>query len=947
MKRLTYIFTLIALMLGMTGSVQAQQEWDFTKSYEEDLTALSAATTEWSYASDKNRYESKNVIDGAITAGGTELTLTRGLTVTAAAKKIRIDVGKRLQLAGKNIPVITPALKKGQKVTIVFASTGETKVTFDELANLSNTQGFVAADQNTTQTGTGTVTQDGAVSFKCTGGSVNIFSIKVTEGSSGDTGDDEPANDHSTVSDPTVSQVILTLTDGTKKYYNTSDASIGVADDVITVNTGNYQDSYERIVSDISFRKGVNDGSGQGEVINVEGKVNITEARGWLESAYMKFDLFEMAGAVVTGYNVYIKGGNYSDYTKIDHQLVRNYGTYGRADMVGLMPGSYDMKVVPVVGENELTSASNEVTGMDVRSYSREGFAFMNGYSPGAYNSDGTLKQGAKVFYVTANTAKTISTTVKTGSKESNIETCTGIQTIIDAYQKGYDTTPIAFRFIGLVTKDDLDHISSSEEGLQIKGKNKDSEVNITIEGIGDDATLKGFGFLVRSAKGVEFRNIGIIRFMDDGISLDNDNSNIWIHHTDIFYGKHGSGDHDKGDGATDLKSDSKYVTVSYNRYWDTGKTNLFGMKSESGPNYISYDHNWFDHSDSRHPRVRTLSVHVWNNYYDNVAKYGVGATYGGSVFVENNYFLKTKKPILSSRQGTDALGSGTFSGENGGMIKAYGNYFDRTAKNFSYYTQHNPASTGYDAYETASRDEQVPASEVTRVGGTPYDNFDTNPSLMYAYTAVPAEDVPALVTGYYGAGRLNHGDFQYSFPDNVGNDDADSNYDTVLGGLLDNYQSSFVGFFGDDSSTDPVQGGETGSETGEEPGGEEPGGGEVTPDDGTILCTFDMSATPSSSLFTVTNGNASNSKGTITVDDKVITICLKIETATSVKFTLASSMKMTLYFGPEETASIKIDGTKIVGSGNTYTTILEAGLHELTKDKSVNLFAIKLEPVE
>ena len=76
MKRLTYIFTLIALMLGMTGSVQAQQEWDFTKSYEEDLTALSAATTEWSYASDKNRYDSKNAIDGAITAGGTELTLT-------------------------------------------------------------------------------------------------------------------------------------------------------------------------------------------------------------------------------------------------------------------------------------------------------------------------------------------------------------------------------------------------------------------------------------------------------------------------------------------------------------------------------------------------------------------------------------------------------------------------------------------------------------------------------------------------------------------------------------------------------------------------------------------------------------------------------------------------------------------------------------------------------
>ena len=521
--------------------------------------------------------------------------------------------------------------------------------------------------------------------------------------------------------------------------------------------------------------------------------VEIIEARGWLESAYVKFSPVNSAKT----YNVYVKGGQYADFTKIDNELVRNYGSYGRADVVGLQAGAYTIKIVPVnAGGAEIASQEATTSELEVLNYSREGFAFMNGYAPGAYNSDGTLKDGAKVFYVTKNTAKTITTTVKTGSKDSNITTCTGIQTIIDAYQKGYDTTPVAFRFIGLITKDDLDKISSSEEGLQVKGKKADSPMNMTFEGIGDDATVHGFGFLVRNCKGVEFRNFAIMRCMDDCISLDTDNSNIWIHHTDQFYGTHGSGDHAKGDGATDLKSDSKFVTVSYNHYWDTGKSNLFGMKSESGPNYISYDHNWFDHSDSRHPRVRTMSVHVWNNYFDNCAKYGVGATTGASVFVENNYFLKTKKPILSSGQGTDAQGSGTFSGENGGMIKAYGNYFDKTIANFKYYTQNNPASTGYDAYETASRDEKVPETEVTKKGGTAYNNFDTDASVMYTYNPVAATDVPALVTGYYGAGRLNHGDFTYTFPDNVGNDDTDSAYDTTLASMLDNYQSSFVGFF-------------------------------------------------------------------------------------------------------------------------------------------------------
>lgn len=90
---------------------------------------------------------------------------------------------------------------------------------------------------------------------------------------------------------------------------------------------------------------------------------------------------------------------------------------------------------------------------------------------------------------------------------------------------------------------------------------------------------------------------------------------------------KEADADQAKGDGTTDIKDDSQYITVAYNHYFDSGKSSLCGMKSEAGPNYIDYHHNWFDHSDSRHPRVRTMSVHVWNNYYDGCAKYGVGAT--------------------------------------------------------------------------------------------------------------------------------------------------------------------------------------------------------------------------------------------------------------------------------------------------------------------------------
>ena len=381
--------------------------------------------------------------------------------------------------------------------------------------------------------------------------------------------------DYSVSQNPQKNQAGLTLKDGSKKYYDTeSVTSMDFSGADITVNqqAGSY--TFQDNVKAVAFNKG-----------NADSKVVITEAKGWLESAYVKFT--KLAG--ISKYHVYVNDN------RIDAQLVRDYASYGRADAVGLKAGTYTMKVVPVADDGqEITACAAKANDLTVKNYSREGFAFMNGNMPGAYNSDGTLKQNAKVLYITKNTAKTISTTV-TGALSNP---CVGLQAIIAGYEKGGDTTPIAFRFIGLVTKDDLDAIGSSEEGIQIKGRRADSELNMTFEGIGDDATIKGFGILVRNSKSVEFRNFGIMRCMDDGISLDTDTSNIWIHHTDQFYGKHGSGDHAKGDGATDVKSDSKYVTVSFNRFWDTGKSNMFGMKSESGPNYISYDHNWFDHSD-------------------------------------------------------------------------------------------------------------------------------------------------------------------------------------------------------------------------------------------------------------------------------------------------------------------------------------------------------------
>lgn len=749
---------------------------------------------------------------------------------------------------------------------------------------------------------------------------------------------------HAVARNSKVNQMYVTTKSGDVKYYNTADlTSVKFEGDkaIITPKSGSENDEYDASVQAISFAKKADQGE-SGDIDNPAGVIQITEAKGWQESAYLKWAPFEGASS----YNVYV------DDKKIDAQLVRQYKSYYRADVLGLKEGTYSVKVVPVNADGKEIAGANTASNLVVKSYNREGFAHFKYAGVGAYNNDGTLKAGAKVLYITAKTAKTVSTTVNTGKPE----TITGLQSIIDAYSKGKDKTPIAFRIIGKVNLSDLDHISSSAEGLQIKG----AMMNMTFEGVGDDATVYGFGFLLREAESVEFRNFAIMRCLDDAMSLDTDNSHVWIHNMDLFYGKKGgAADQAKGDGTVDIKGDSQYITVAYNRFWDNGKASMCGMKSETGPNYITYHHNWFDHSDSRMARVRTMSVHMYNNYYQHCDVYGIGATSGSSIFMESNYFDAVKRPIMSSLQGTDAMGDGTFSGEKGGLIKAYGNVFANKPANFSYipYAENN---TSFDAYEVSNPSEQVPASVKTLVGGTSYDNFDTNPSLMYAYAADKAEDVPSIVEGFYGAGRLNHGDIDFVIPDETVVTNGHQQPLPALASILDAYTSGVVKVFGESNAAGDggsTGGGETGGSgeggsTGGSTGGTTEGGSTVTPIEGTVLVTFTDSK-PSSSIVTV-SGNYATNKGTATIDGTSYSTCVKMESATNISVTVDKKVTMTLYFSSADSkTNAKIDGKKpaevnavIDSTAKTMTVTLDAGSHTITKQDTCNLFGIKLVPV-
>ena len=502
--------------------------------------------------------------------------------------------------------------------------------------------------------------------------------------------------------------------------------------------------------------------------VSKQGDVTVKMSEGLQNSAYVVFS--QISGAEYDAF---------CDDIKLDEQLIRYYGTYTynvpketngnttyttnsfqnvvRVDALGLKKGQHTIKIAKK-GSTNYTEVK-----LDVLDHDRSGFAFTGAKTPGAYNKDGTLKSGAIVIYLTDSNKSTVEATLG-GTKY------TGIPAITQAIKAKKISTPVDIRVIGKVTAtaSGKELSCSDMNSAWALGVKEASEV--TIEGVGHDATLYGAGVAAFNCSYIEIANLGLMKWGGgkdgDGIALKGGAEGyIWVHNNDVFYGDAGSdGDQVKGDGSMDLKDDTKYVTIAYNHFWDSGKMSLCGMKSESGPNYITYHHNWFDHSDSRHPRIRTMTVHVYNNYFDGNSKYGVGVTTGASAFVEGNYFRNAHNPMLSSKQGTDALGSGTFSGEKGGVIKSFNNEFAEKNTNgvkfqliTNKYDYTNNKALG--AYREWYEDVGTKTAEGYVIYDTTADKFETN-------SLIAIEDV-SVKNGYYQVSSGKTG-FYIDVPANV-----------------------------------------------------------------------------------------------------------------------------------------------------------------------------------
>jgi pectate lyase len=169
---------------------------------------------------------------------------------------------------------------------------------------------------------------------------------------------------------------------------------------------------------------------------------------------------------------------------------------------------------------------------------------------------------------------------------------------------------------------------------------------NKTIVGDGSKAQLTGAGLHVRKVNNVIIRNLAIHDSEDDAISIEGESHHIWVDHCDLARSH---------DGLLDIKHGSDLVTVSWCRFHNHHKTCLLGhsdkpsaLAEDKGKLRVTFHHNFFDGSQTRHPRVRIAeTVHIFNNYYRE-NEYGAASTNDAGLLVEGNNFEKVKAPTYT-----------------------------------------------------------------------------------------------------------------------------------------------------------------------------------------------------------------------------------------------------------------------------------------------------------
>ena len=435
--------------------------------------------------------------------------------------------------------------------------------------------------------------------------------------------------------------------------------------------------------------------------------------------------------------------------------------------------GTYNVTITNTKNNKTITKA------IYASSHDRSGYAhFDNTEGVGAYNDNGSLKTGAIVVYVNDSNKNTV--TAKFGSK-----TYTGLGAILSGAKNS--SVPVCIRILGAVKTAQWNYKSHGKGNTSARDENLDSTFssvtfssnklnydaivsaginsmsndinngitilnglttnvlldgedydsyynmldissasNITIEGVGTNATIYQWGFNFKQCNNIEVRNLTFDRYTEDAVAFEGNKNNIsqygnyWVHNCTFNIGVNNwdvckEADKYDGDGSTDIKY-CRGVTVSYTTYNQTHKTMLIGGNDEAKQYNITLHHNYFNNCSSRLPLVRQANIHIYNNYYYKTTDVCSSVRANAAAFMENNYYDEAKNPFM-------LVIKNEYTGTS---IKSFGNYFNNCS------ISKNSSTDTYSNDDNVSLRTSTVSGSCNPTGTQELINFDTNSTLFY-----------------------------------------------------------------------------------------------------------------------------------------------------------------------------------------------------------------------
>ncbi|MGW0561317.1 pectinesterase family protein [Streptomyces sp. NPDC003016] len=217
-----------------------------------------------------------------------------------------------------------------------------------------------------------------------------------------------------------------------------------------------------------------------------------------------------------------------------------------------------------------------------------------------------------------------------------------------------------------------------------------------------------------------------------DAIQMDSVH-HVWIDHNRFTH---------MGDGLLDVRKDSEYITVSYNRFDHHNKAFGIGWTPHV-KTQITIDHNWFSGTKQRNPSADNCAyAHLYNNYLsaqvadgDPVFSYGNWARGRTKMVIENSYYEDVQHPYQADAT-AELVQRGSVTENTTGRHDAWGTAFE--PRDFYPYRLDPAAAVPALVTEFSGPQKSIGTDTVLRLKA---DGSGDYPTLQAAVDAVPARN--------------------------------------------------------------------------------------------------------------------------------------------------------------------------------------------------------------